>query len=69
MDKSCCNNRRLNVTNIGEYALLECKSLTSITIPDSVTSIDHSAFSGAIMLFFMLEMKKQNNSALIQVQR
>lgn len=32
------------VTSIGRYAFSDCKGLTSVTIPDSVTSID-SAFS------------------------
>ena len=35
-----------NVTTIGEYAFYDCSSLTSIEIPDSVTSIGVSAFSG-----------------------
>lgn len=33
-------------TSIGEFAFLECISLTSITIPDSVTSIGTYAFYG-----------------------
>ena len=39
-----------SVTSIGEYAFLECRSLTSITIPDSVTSIGDGAFLGCISL-------------------
>lgn len=35
----------LKVTRIDGYAFSECKSLTSITIPDTVTSIGYSAFS------------------------
>lgn len=48
----CSNgeNRELiipgSVTNIGEYAFIEWKSLTSIEIPGSVTNIGRSAFSG-----------------------
>ncbi len=34
------------VTEIGRYAFGECESLTSITIPDSVTRIEANAFSG-----------------------
>ena len=34
------------VTSIGNYAFFDCSGLTSITIPDSVTSIGYSAFSG-----------------------
>ena len=35
----------LPVTRIGERAFLYCTSLESITIPDSVTSIEYNAFS------------------------
>jgi hypothetical protein len=28
------------VTNIGEHAFYDCRSLTSVTIPNSITSID-----------------------------
>ena len=39
------------VTSIGYYSAFEgCTSLASITIPDSVTSIDHSAFEGCTSL-------------------
>ena len=35
---------RTDTVGIGDYALYRCSSLTSITIPDSVTSIGRSAF-------------------------
>ena len=34
------------VTSIGEWAFIDCRSLTSITIPDSVTSLGYAAFYG-----------------------
>jgi hypothetical protein len=33
-----------SVTNIGDWAFLECTSLTSVTIPDSATNIGNDAF-------------------------
>ena len=35
-----------SVTSIGEYAFQDCSGLTSVTIPNSVTSIDDRAFCG-----------------------
>ena len=39
-----------SVTSIGEYAFMDCSSLTSITIPNSVTSIGKVAFYGCSSL-------------------
>ena len=36
------------VENIGDWAFFYCSGLTSITIPNSVTSIGRSAFYGCI---------------------
>ena len=37
-----------DVTKIGKYAFRDCTSLTSVTIPSSLTSIDSYAFYGCI---------------------
>ena len=37
-------NSKYSVTSIGESAFEDCRSLTSVTIPNSVTSIGNGAF-------------------------
>ena len=39
------NSVKYSVTSIGESAFSDCTGLTSVTIPNSVTSIEGSAFS------------------------
>ena len=39
-------SKTYSITSIGEYAFCYCSSLTSVTIPNSVTSIGRSAFYG-----------------------
>ena len=38
------NDTEYSVTSIGEYTFYGCSSLTSVTIPNSVTSIGYHAF-------------------------
>ena len=42
------NGKKYSVTSIGDEAFEKCSGLTSVTIPNSVTSIGGSAFSGCI---------------------
>ena len=42
------------VTNIGDRAFYKCTSLTSITIPNSVTSIGSTAFSGTSITYLTI---------------
>lgn len=42
-----------NLTSIGAYAFYNCRGLTSVTIPDSVTYIDGGAFQNCIHLTSM----------------
>ena len=44
------NNRTRKVTNIGEWAFHNCRGLTSVTIPNSVTRMEHHAFEGCLGL-------------------
>lgn len=42
------NGKTYSVTSIGNEAFRYCSGLTSVTIPNSVTSIGSNAFSGCI---------------------
>ena len=42
------DNKIYSVTVIGGYAFSGCRELTSITIPNSVTTIGNGAFNGSI---------------------
>ena len=50
----------LPVTEIGWIAFFECSNLTSITIPDSVTSIGDYAFSGCYRLVEVINHSSLN---------
>ena len=47
-EKVTYNDVEYSVGAIGNSAFIGCSGLTSITIPNSVTNIDESAFSGCI---------------------
>ena len=44
------NDQKYKITSIGEYAFENCSSLTSITMPESITYIEDSAFSHCSLL-------------------
>ena len=44
------------ITSIGGWAFHDCTSLTSITIPNSVTTIETYAFTGCISLFEVINL-------------
>lgn len=43
-----------SITNIGQYAFLECDGLTSVEIPNSVTTIGPYAFYGCVNLTYIV---------------
>ena len=48
LSKFTVNGFEYNVTSIGKWAFCYCANMTSVTIPNSVTSIGEDAFSGCI---------------------
>ena len=56
-------NVTYSVTSIGEMAFCDCSSLTSITIPNSVTSIGMQAFSGCSLTSITIPRSVTNIAA------
>jgi hypothetical protein len=63
-DKVTNNNITYNVTGIGNFAFLECASLTSITIPNSVTSIGNNAFEACTGLKTVIFMDQNRLTSI-----
>ena len=56
----------IGITTIGDSAFKDCKSLTSIDLPDSITTIDDDAFNGCEKLssvYIPYNVKRIGNSA------